>query len=529
MRLSLVAKLSSSAAALALLSVTTTASASNAFEVPDHGVEQFGRGGAWVARASDPMAAWFNPAALATQKSGVSLGVSLLWTKTCFGRENPDGSPKQVTDGSATRVYPETCNENSGTPFPNPSLAGAYRINDKLAIGLAVLGPHAAGDAEWPDVVDGTDQRGNYAPTPAPTRYMLLKKHGLVVHPALSVAYSVTPELHFGAGFVWGIASFEFKTITGSLGQTQEGWTHDIVAEMKAKDMFVPGFILGGLWEAHRRIDVGAWFRWSDAIKASGDALLSGEYYDNKGLAQDPSRYCDLGSSIGPQNCTQTPSGETKMRLNQPIEAKLGVRYHHPRSDVTPPTTSQGHRVRDPIAEDLFDIEVDLTYARNSVVDSLEIRFPPNIAIPWLAGADVPINADVPHHFKDVYGVRIGGDFVVLPNQLAVRAGGFFETRGQDPAFANIDFVPAQRFGLTAGATYRVGPVDINIAGGHVFGSKIDNGGNGDLPALTGTPTTSYPSRTTGETTPYRTPYAINDGWVQESVTVAQVGATYRF
>src|SRR5690606_18877598 len=119
-------------------------------------------------------------------------------------------------------------------------------------VGLAVLGPHASGDAEWPDVV--TDRQG--ASAPAPTRYMLLKKHGLVVHPALSVAYSVTPELHLGASFVWGIANFEFQNITSSIAPTQEDWSHDITAKLTAKDMFVPGFLFGALWEAHPRVDL---------------------------------------------------------------------------------------------------------------------------------------------------------------------------------------------------------------------------------------------------------------------------------
>lgn len=535
MRLSLVAKLSSSAVALAVLSISATAAASNAFEVPDHGVEQFGRGGAWVARASDPMAAWFNPAALATQKSGVSLGVSLIFSKTCFNRVGPNGQPQTVTEGSLTRIYPETCNESSGTPFPNPSGAFTYRISDKFAMGLAVLGPHAAGDASWPDVVDAPSTKGNVGATPSPTRYMLVKQHGLVVHPTISAGYSVTPDLHLGAGFVWGIASFEFQNIAGSTYQERESWASDITAKLKAQDLFVPGFILGALWEPTSNIDVGAWFRWSDAIKASGDANIAGTYYmGGGGLSGSPKPekdYCELNDgTTGPQNCTDTPKGEAKLRINQPIEAKLGVRYHHPREGAAP-VEEGGQRVRDPLADDLFDIEVDFTYARNSVVKDLQIRFPDEIQIPWIANANVPTNADIPHNFKDVFGVRLGGDFVVLPKKFAVRAGGFFETRGQDPAYANIDFVPAQRFGLTMGATLRLGPVDVNVAGGHMFGSKLDNHGEGDVPALVGSADAqaSYTSKKTGKTTRYRSPFAINDGWVQQSVTVAQVGATYRF
>src|SRR5690606_1009013 len=117
---------------------------------------------------------------------------------------------------------------------------------------------------------------------------------------------------------------------------------------LKVKDWFVPGVVVGGLWEAHSRIDVGAWFRWSDAIKAKGDAYLYGDYYDVWGIPNEESDYCVVGNTKGPQNCTRTPSGQTKVRLNQPMEAKLGIRYHHPRNGVAPKTNSQGNRVRDP-------------------------------------------------------------------------------------------------------------------------------------------------------------------------------------
>ena len=31
----------------------------------------------------------------------------------------------------------------------------------------------------------------------------------------------------------------------------------------------------------------------------------------------------------------------------------------------------------------------------------------------------LPANADVPHHWNDVSGLRIGGDFVALPSRLS--------------------------------------------------------------------------------------------------------------
>ena len=50
-----------SLAALLLL-MPASAHAENVTEFPDNGSEQMARGGAWVARASDPLATIFNPA-----------------------------------------------------------------------------------------------------------------------------------------------------------------------------------------------------------------------------------------------------------------------------------------------------------------------------------------------------------------------------------------------------------------------------------------------------------------------------------
>ena len=55
--------------ACACFFVAAEARATDATEFPDNGSEQGMRGGAWVARASDPLAAFYNPAGLAGQPS----------------------------------------------------------------------------------------------------------------------------------------------------------------------------------------------------------------------------------------------------------------------------------------------------------------------------------------------------------------------------------------------------------------------------------------------------------------------------
>lgn len=520
MRPTLSSRLLASGLFLGAALIAPAARATNGFEVPDTGVEQLGRGGAWVARASDPLAAFMNPAALATQASGVSLNLNLIWQKNCLSNFDASGKPTSASFGGGgyPGTYPsETCNTNASTPFPNPALSAVWRVSSKLGLGLSIQGPNSVGKLTYPDVV--TSAEGKIMP--APTRYMLLEQQGLVLLPTLSAGYQVLPNLQIGAGFIWGVASFSFSNISQALGASvaSDDWSSDIKATLKVKDLFVPGAIASVLYAPAPQLDIGAWYTVSDAIKATGDAEMQGNYYNDPGSVKDPSRYnCGPGKQ---SPCTQTSGDAVSVKIRQPMQAKIGLRYHKPR--VAPVGDSALPSVRDPLADDVFDAEIDFTWAHNSVVENLEIRFPSNppVNIAWLAGGIAPPNADVPHHFKDVFGVRIGGDYVVIPKTVAVRAGAFFESSGQDSRYLNIDFVPARRVGLTAGATLRLRGFDIMLAAAHILPSTLDNGGNGALRGLSGSQATTPVVN--------RTQFIVNSGSVTQRTSIVSLGATYRF
>jgi hypothetical protein len=138
---------------------------------------------------------------------------------------------------------------------------------------------------------------------------------------------------------------------------------------------------------------------------------------------------------------------------------------------------------------------------------------------------------------------RLGGDYNVLPDQLAVRAGGFFETQAADSVYQNIDFDAALRFGVALGGTYRVHlgdrTLDLMLAYGHVFFGSLDNSSPNakGVSALAGTPcsmgldplgTTTGTCATTG-TQKYRTDWAANLGTITSSINVINVGASLAF
>ena len=511
------------------------ARATGAIEFPDNGSEQEGRGGAWVARASDPLAAFYNPAGLAGQQTRLTLQANISTQNTCFSRVKAANDKTQdgVMPGG---TYPQVCQNPNF--FPNPQLAFTYRVNNRLGVGLAVLGPSAVGGVTWPDFV-GTSA--------SPQRNLLISSSVLLLTPSLGVGWEPIDGLRVGASFIFGTApSIDFINASPALleGNLTPA-TNDIRSELKAKDLFIPGFTLGAIWSPADRLDVAAWYKYMGNVDATGDVTTAANYYVNPPSAGTPVVYGDtaLANCNNPQ-LTNNPCGSgnnAHVTVPIPMEAKLGVRYHQPRSGVP-----LDPHLRDPIAQDLFDIEADFTWANNSAFDSLRIRFPGDAggqglipANPVLSGATLPPNADVPHAFKDVFGVRLGGDYNVLPDRFALRAGGFYESQAAVPQYQNIDFDAASRFGLALGATlrFRVGehPLDVMAGYGHVFFATLSNTDPSakGLPALTGEPCQGGAGPTNG-TCPggsqsYRTPWAVNLGTITSSIDVLNLGVSWGF
>jgi long-chain fatty acid transport protein len=129
---------------------------------------------------------------------------------------------------------------------------------------------------------------------------------------------------------------------------------------------------------------------------------------------------------------------------------------------------------------------------------------------------NLPPDSSIPHKWKDTFGARLGGDYNVIQDLLAVRAGAWFQSSAIDPKYVYVDFFPTQRVGLTGGATVRVKPVDIQVGYQHIFMASVDNKGDGQVKALTGTGT--------GQSA-----FGINGGKLTGSANVFSIGAVARF
>lgn len=486
-----------------LFLLASEARASNVTEFPDNGSEQLGRGGAWVARASDPVAAFYNPAGLAGQRTRITAQLNLVHQETCFARA---AIPEDTTlDKTMAGGFPKVCNSGPFALPPNPVFAIAFRVSPKLGIAAAFLTPSYVPSAEWPEQVMGTA---------SPQRYMLLKRTSLFMQPTLAAGFQVLPELRIGASFTWGIASMSYAFAATASNSTGANPTNnDIRAQVDATDVFVPGGSLGAIYSVGDFVDLAGWLHVSKPIQANGD-LQTKTSTGIVGNSGQPN--CGTPGSV-----PECKGGAVHLQVPVPVELKLGVRFHN----------ANGHYegLRDPMLQDKWDLEVNVTWARNSDFDRMSIRLPPYddgggiLPLNGAMGTRIPANADMRRGYKDTLGLRVGGDWNVVPNTLAIRAGGFLETNAQDERFQSVDNMGGTRIGFSVGGTWRISSKSswraFELGFGYMHMIVLDQKNT----TSNGNPAFSIAGPT------YRTPWPVNVGTISSSLDAINLGLSYRF
>jgi hypothetical protein len=183
---------------------------------PEEGSEPMGRAGAWVARASDPIALARNPAGLAGQPARMSAGWDVAF-------------------------------RHSGSePFPVGFLAISLPASQRLAIGTGIVTPHGVPHVSSP----------------------LLDAQTFFAIPTIGVAYEITERLRLGVALGWGIAAVR----TASPFATTYG---DYQVTTLTHDFFVPRITAGVHARANDWIEIGATFMASDSYSGSGQGRAS--------------------------------------------------------------------------------------------------------------------------------------------------------------------------------------------------------------------------------------------------------------
>jgi long-subunit fatty acid transport protein len=443
-------------------------------ELPENGATAFGRGGAFMTRASDPSAVMHNVAGIAGlpglqitlssnvgrfdhcfQRSGgyqsSADGASVDATGTVFDPGN--GSDPAYLSGHVP--YPQVCNDAAVTLAP--MLLGTYRINRMFSLGFGVFAPSTTGSGQnFSDTVVATDSVTHMSfNAPSPVRNLLYQKNLLVLHPVIALAVAPTRWIRFGIGIEPSFGRFQFGLNVNAIASSPQSPSSDVRINLDASGFFMAGSLSTQVLPTPY-LSFAAQFHYNFGIDASGTA-------NNTALPYTRAPNGNIASSFNIDS----------MRIQLPWTLRVGARYNLPRAGR--PTQNDGTGTYDPMTDDVFDVEAMFTYERTSSLSQTDLTNTGTIRIDT-AGTAVPAPASISikSDLSDVMGVRLGGDWNVIPGTLALRLGGAYESRGASPVATSIH-LPAYAGGtVTAGLSYRWHWLTVSAGYAHYFFEEFD-------------------------------------------------------
>ncbi|MFW5921097.1 MAG: OmpP1/FadL family transporter, partial [Polyangiales bacterium] len=362
------AGLLAAATAAALLALVPRTARAGGIEVPARGAVALGRGGAFMARANEPLALWYNPALLADLEGfQLQLDVSAKNRRACFERSGTHAG-FAPGDGRIDRAglsgefdldrrsrfgvlrdyrdegFPKVCKQNQlGI---NPYLVGSFRLTDELGLGFGLVSPMGSGGERW-GRPDGTVMNDDGELRPSPARYMRLDADTSLVRVGIGLGWAPTDWLRLGGSFFnaffWG-STTSYTAVLGG-----ERPSLDVEAELgELGDNFIPGGTVSAHFIPHDRLDIGVSFFATDEVDADGSVEAT---VANYGFTRD--NLDTRGASAA--TITTEQKFPVNLRVPQPWSVNLGLRYAHPRA---PGARDRGDR--DPMRDEVFDIELDV-------------------------------------------------------------------------------------------------------------------------------------------------------------------------
>ncbi len=270
-----------------MLALAVSISFGGGYQINEHGARAVGMGGAFVARASDGSAMFFNPAGLGFQQGvNLSLGTTLIFPSTTFTGPTPSTTETSM---------------NSQVFYPSNFYA-SYSLNDQWVVGLGVFSPYGLG-TEWPATWAGNR--------------LAVKTDLQTFYISPTVAYKVNDKLSLGleVNVVLGTAKLSYKIPTFSTFPPSTPAPNSLGdAALDGKGNGV-AFTIGALYKATEKLSVGASYRSLVKIDFSGTATFT----NMQGLQ------------------AWFPGGNGSVTLPMPSNLQLGLAY-----EVGPMLTLEG-------------------------------------------------------------------------------------------------------------------------------------------------------------------------------------------
>jgi long-subunit fatty acid transport protein len=453
-------------------------------EIPEGGALGLARGGAVVARPTDALAVAYNPAGmLGLAGAQLTLGSNFGSFTQCFQRygnyateddtgittaNTPFAMSSYAASGSVT-PFPRTCNNPSLALAPN--LAFTYRILPNFAVGVSAVPPHTVGrEGIYPDSVQTIN---GLAPSPA--RHLLFEKRLLLFYPSVSVAFAPVPWLRLGATLQVGLASFEYATMLnpqdGSF--SEQSPDADVKLTLRAGGTFIAG--AAGIQVLFPRFfTFGIKGQYVPPLSLSGDNGEAVDQYYQTNMQRRSTFRIDA------------------LRAQPPSHIRAGLRFAMPRAG-RPNAWESAHRLArantlangrniedtyDPMRDDVFDVEVNFNYEFTSTLSETEVALSGQITAGGIAVNLNPMNPiKIRSDFRNTFGVRIGSDWNVIPDRLALRMGFSAETGASTPGLSQLHLPTYDSFSAHIGAALRFGWFTAQLSYAHMFFVPLEDPG----------------------------------------------------
>ncbi len=396
----------------------TSAAQAGGFDLPDNGTQALGRGGAFVAKADDPTAIYFNPAGLARQR-----GTRLLFDGNVYlhsftfrrlgaFRDDPN-NPATPWGG---RDYPGVSNTAGPFFLPFAALATDFGSLDRLTVAAGVFSPPTLRNRTFPLGV---------ANAPAASRYDYVQSRGSIWMPTLSAAFRVTRWLDLGLSGHLVLASFD-DTMTTYVddGTDCPNPEFQLCDSRKTLEASATSFAatLGTTVRPIPNVAFGLAFRTPISLEAKGT------------LTPGP-------PTVGQ---VQLLRGDATLSTALPWILRGGARY-----------------VGLDRAFEIYDLEVDVVYEAWNGAQDTGAR----LRVPRLGDAR-DIDALIVRGFKNTVGIRLGGGYNIETRSgvFSLRAGSFFDSAATAYEHTRIEYDTLAKIAGTVGLGYKQGALGIEIA-----------------------------------------------------------------
>jgi hypothetical protein len=433
-------------------------------------------------RVNDFMATWQNPANLAVIPStdlGGELRLPVL--HACFDRARDPSAQYRTNDPQSgfagSESFDNVCNE--GTLMPTGNLGWAQAFESGWGYGVGFFTPALVPNLKYgaQTIVTQFPLAGEVYPTTpngteSPNRFMLLQRSILGGFLQAGAGFQPLHALRLGASVGVGFADIRNLNVASVQGGTFRD--QEILTDAHVTDWAIPRATLSAVVSPSDALEFMGALTYQGDVHATGSVDLTAN-----GIQGAPLANCTGPAPPGPGPHCRIENAELTVPFPR-FQALLSTRYAQRRS--------ARKRALDPLKDEVWDVEVDGYWSQTSHIDQYTLKLydePPgsagaaNLAFSSAPGAAVlatPQRAIIPRHWRDTFGVRIGGDYNVVPALLALRVGFSYETRAVPVEYMNVDAYPVARLGLHCGATLALSNWKLTAGYEHLFYQSIEVG-----------------------------------------------------